>query len=63
MSMKTGDFVDGKLFLRSSSMKKVVFLDETLFSRSVSKKMGVFLDGKVGDEKETPPKGCLSIWR
>ena len=39
-----GDFVDGKMFLRSLSRKKAVFLDETLFSRSASKKMGVFLD-------------------
>jgi len=39
-----GDFVDGKMFLRSPSRKKAVFLDERLFSRSASKKMGVFLD-------------------
>ncbi len=59
LSMKLGDFVDWKLFLRSPSRKKDVFLDETLFSRSVSKKMGIFLDGKVADKKETPSKGCL----
>ena len=54
-----GDFVDGKMFLRSPSRKKAVFLDETLFSGSVAKKRGVFLDGKVADKKETPSKGCL----
>ena len=54
-----GDFVDGKMFLRSPSRKKAVIMDKTLFSRSASKKMGVFLDGKVADKKETPSKGCL----
>ena len=27
LSMETGDFMDGKLFLRSASRKKAVFLD------------------------------------
>ena len=59
LSIKMGDFVDRKMFLRSPSRKKAVFLDETLFSGSASKKMGVFLASKVADKKETPSKGCL----
>ncbi|MBQ6880438.1 MAG: hypothetical protein IJN52_09580 [Bacteroidales bacterium] len=51
-----GDFVDGKMFLRSPSRKKAVFLDKTLFSRSPSMKMGDFVDGKIATKKRHPRK-------
>jgi len=60
LSIKMGDFVDGKMFLRSLSRKKAVFLDEALFSRSASKKMGIFLNGK-GQTKKRHPRKDVSV--
>ena len=54
-----GDFVDGKMFLRSLSRKKAVFLDETLFSRSVAKKKAVFLEGKVFSRSVAKKRGVF----
>ena len=54
-----GDFVDGKMFLRSLSRKKAVFLDETLFSRSASKKMGVFLDETLFSRSVAKKRGVF----
>jgi len=61
--MKMGDFVDGKLCLRSVARKKADFMAEKMFPISAAKKRGVFLAGKVADKKEIPPKGCLYIRR
>ena len=43
LSMKLGDFVDWKLFLRSSAIKKAVFMAGKVYSRSVAKISGIFL--------------------
>ena len=59
LSMETGDFMDGKLFLRLLSIKSGVFVDGQLCLRLAAKKSAIFLAGKIEDKKETPPKGCL----
>ena len=59
LSMETGDFMDGKLFLRVLSIKSGVFVDGQLCLRLAAKKSAIFLAGKIEDKKETPPKGCL----
>lgn len=46
LSMKLGDFVDWKLFLRSPAIKTAFFMAGKVFSRSVAKISGVFLAGK-----------------
>ena len=56
LSMKLGDFVDWKLFLRSPAIKTAFFMAEKMFPISAAKKRGVFLAGKWQTKKRHPRK-------
>lgn len=51
LSMKMGDFVEGKLCLRSVARKKADFMAEKVFLRSPAKIRGIFLAGWFADKK------------
>jgi len=54
--MKMGDFVDGKLCLRSVARKSADYLAGKRFPISAAKNRGVFLAGKVADKKKRHPE-------
>ena len=63
LSMKLRDFVDWKLFLRSTAIKIAFFMAWKVFSRSVAKISGVFLAGKWQTKKRHPRKDVsVTIW-
>ena len=63
LSMKLGDFVGWKLFLRSPAIKKAVFMAGKVYSRSVAKISGIFLAGKWQTKKRHPRKDVsITVW-
>ena len=63
LSMKLGDFVDWKLFLRSPAIKTAFFMAGKVFSTSVAKISGVFMAGKWQTKKRHPRKDVsITVW-
>ena len=60
---KFWSFTDETVEFEASIRKTALITDRTLFLRVLSKKSDQIADERVADKKETPSKGCLSIWR